>query len=176
MARSNTPVTDNSEAAQNDAEQRDQLPETPAPDAAATEAPKGLGLDFITSGGFTLEDADMAAAAAPVRARSDEQQAMDEVVRKMNAHWKSANGPTTWPNLVAAKCVTTYFVEPDKTASIKKLIDRAASLLGIRIRYGTSFLADEKLVAKFSLPAEYLGREVISFAAPDKRQQGSKSE
>ena len=137
-------------------------------DQAETQTETGLDLDFIESGAFTLTP-ELTSQAAPQRARSDKQRKMDAVVERLHNHWKSVGGPSQWGKLVETKCVTTYFVQPDRAAELKKLINRAGAFHDVAIRYGSSFLATEHMVKKFNLPETYVGREVISFAARDRR-------
>lgn len=136
--------------------------------AAAAEAKAEL--EFIT-GGVVMLTAELADKAAPVRARSEKQAAMDGVVKKLHSAWKASDRPTTWEKLVAANCVATYFVDPEKTADIHKLINRAATFHGVRVRMGTSFKATELMARKYNLPANYVGREVVSFAVLDKQER-----
>ena len=136
------------------------------------QAETGLDLDFIESGAFTLTP-ELTSQAAPQRARSDKQRKMDAVVERLHKHWKSVGGPSQWGKLVETKCVTTYFVQPDQAAELKKLINRAGAFHDVAIRYGSSFLATEHMVKKFNLPEAYVGREVISFAARDRRPRAA---
>lgn len=123
-------------------------------------------------GGFILT-AELATVSAPVRARNDKQRAMDKKVKELHALWIKANKPSTWDAMVKGGAVATYFVEPDKSADLHKLITRAVSFHGLRSRMGTAFKVTESHVAKFKLPAEYLGREAISFAVLDKRPRAT---
>lgn len=123
-------------------------------------------------GGFILT-AELATVSAPVRARNDKQRAMDKKVKELHALWIKASKPSTWDAMVKGGAVATYFVEPDKSADLHKLITRAVSFHGLRSRMGTAFKVTEAHVAKFKLPAEYLGREAISFAILDKRPRAT---
>lgn len=140
--------------------------------AAATPAADEIDLAFIESGLMTLAP-ELANQAAPQRARSDKQAAMDARCEKLHAAWVKASKPSVWAKLVETNCVATYFVEPEKTASLKKLVRRAATFHDVRVRWGTSFKATETLIAKYNLPKEYLGREVVSFAIMDKRPRAA---
>lgn len=131
-----------------------------------------LSLNDIESGAFMLP-AELSDTAAPVRARNEKQQAMDKKVKELHAAWLRAGKPNTWANMVAGKTVATYFTEPDKSAELHKLINRAVALHGVRARMGTSFRVTEKHVAAYGLPAHYLGREAISFAVMDKRPRAT---
>lgn len=147
----------------------------PAPKPEAKPEVKtddGLSLDFIGTGGFMLAP-ELATAAAPVRARSDKQKKMDEVVAKLHKAWVAAGKPNTWEKMVAGRCVTTYFVEPDKAADLHKLINRAVTFHGLRSRMGTSFKVTSAHVSKYNLPANYEGREAVSFAILDKRPRSA---
>lgn len=129
-------------------------------------------LDFI-NGGVIMLSPELAEASAPVRARSDKQVAMDGKVETLHGLWVKANKPNTWDKMVGAKCVATYFSEPERSADLHKLIDRAATFHKVRVRYGTPFKATEKLVSQYKLPENYVGREVISFAIMDKRPRAT---
>jgi len=139
-----------------------------------TEVKPALDLSFITSGAVTLAP-ELAAESAPVRSRSDHQRAMDDVVDKLHKVWSTSDDkPTDWTKLVAAKCVATYFIEPEKVTELKKLITRAVGYHeGTRARFGTSFKATAELIRKYNLPEAYLGREVVSFAILDKRPRAT---
>lgn len=147
---------------------------------ATATATAELSLDFISDGGFVLT-AELATTTAPVRARSERQLAMDKVVRQLHAKWAATGRHSTWDAMVKAGAVATYFVEPDKSADFHKLINRATTFvkvgeesnIAIRSRMGTAFKVTEQHIAKFKLPAEYLGREAISFAIMDKRPRAT---
>lgn len=123
-------------------------------------------------GGFILT-AELATTTAPVRARNDRQRAMDTKVKELHALWVKAQKPSTWENMVKGGAVATYFLEPDKTADFHTLINRAVAFHGLRSRMGTAFKVTEKHIAKFNLPAQYLGREAVSFAILDKRPRAT---
>lgn len=148
-----------------------------APAAPAAPAKPELSLSDIGSA-FTLP-AEMAAEAAPVRSRSEKQQAMDDVVAAAHKVWASAGKPSaTWPLLTEKGCVKTYFSLPELSAGLKQLINRAASFHGYRVRWGTPYLVTEKLIKQMgarnvAIPADYVGREVISFAILDKRERAT---
>lgn len=153
--------------------------QTPAPTAARPTAPAAnatpaapatdakLALDDI--GAVAMLSADLAEQAAPQRSRNERQVKMDEIVGKLHKTWKAAGQPTTWPKMVEKNVVATYFVDPPKASDLKLLVNRAVSYHGVRVRWGTPFVATEKLVQTHKLPTEYIGREVISFAIMDKR-------
>jgi hypothetical protein len=179
MARHTAQADPQTDAPQTDAPQTD-APQTDAPqtDAPQTDTPKALTANFIASGAFDLSAAaDMsetiATAGAPQRARNERQQAMDAEVSKLHAHWIEAGRPSTWGTLVSSKSTLTYFVEPELAADFKKTVTKAVNYLGIRVRWGSSFVATEAMQQKFGLPAEYVGREVISFAALDRRPRNT---
>lgn len=130
-----------------------------------------LDLSFI--GSAVMLAPELAEQAAPTRARSEKQTAMDTKVSELHAAWIKAEKPNTWDKMVAGKTVATYFTEPDKSAELHKLINRSVAFHGLRARFGTPFKANEKLVERYGLPANYLGREVISFAIMDKRPRAT---
>lgn len=139
-------------------------PETKTPE---TKPADGIDLDFI--GGVVMLAPALASESAPVRARSEKQTKMDEVVEKLHKAWKAGGTPSQWGKLVEAHLVATYFVNPKAAAELKRLINRAVAFHGVRARWGTPFLATEQLVTKHGLPKEFVGREVVSFAVMDKR-------
>lgn len=126
-----------------------------------------LSLDFI--GGAVILTSDLAVQTAPKNQRSEKQSKMDEVVKRLHTAWVNAGRASQWPKMVESKVVATYFVEPNKSAELKRLINRAVTFHNVRARFGTSFVATEALVTKHNLPKEYIGREVISVAIMDKR-------
>ena len=132
-------------------------PETVKPELAAS---------FITSGGFMLP-ADLTEETAPVRARSDKQTAMDAKVKELHTAWVKAGKPSTWDG--QSKVAATYFIQPNLAADLHKLVNRAAAYHGLRVRMGTPFKVSEKHVSRYGLPANYLGREAVTFAVLDKR-------
>jgi len=140
---------------------------TTAPVAATPEPPKPeLVASFITTGGFMLP-ADLSEETAPVRARSDKQTAMDAKVKELHTAWVKAGKPSTWDG--QSKVAATYFIQPDLAADLHKLVNRAVSYHGLRVRMGTPFKVSEKHVSRYGLPANYLGREAVTFAVLDKR-------
>ena len=132
---------------------------------------KELSLAEVTSA-FMLP-AELADTSAPVRARSEKQTAMDKKVDELHKAWVKGGKPGTWAKMVEAHTVVTYFVEPDKSAELHKLVNRSVAFLGLRSRMGTSFLVTEKHTEKFNLPKQYVGREAISFAIMDKRPRAT---
>lgn len=144
-------------------------PATPAP--VAPEKP-ALSADFISGGGFILAP-ELAEQSAPKNARNERQTAMDLTVSQMHEMWVKAGRPNTWAKMVEGKTVKTYFVDPTQAGDLKKLVNSAVSLHDVRVRWGTPFKATDKMVKAYNLPAEYLGREVISFAIMDKRPRGT---
>lgn len=123
-------------------------------------------------GAFMLP-VELSEASAPVRARSEKQQAMDAKVAELHKVWDKAGKPSSWAKMVEARAVVTYFTEPDKSAELNKLVNRAVAFHGLRVRKGTSFRVTEKHVERFNLPKEYVGREAISFAIMDKRPRAT---
>jgi len=162
---------------------------TPAPSAAKPSAPAApatdtkpttpaaaakpeLAVDFISDGAFLLT-AELAGTTAPVRARNDKQRAMDTKVKELHAAWVKAGKPSTWDAMVKAQVVATYFTEPDKTAELHKLINRAVTFHTLRVRMGTPFRVTEAHIKRFGLPPQFLGREAVSFAVLDKRPRAT---
>jgi hypothetical protein len=139
-----------------------------------TKASDDFDLDFLASP-VTLS-ADLTKVAAPQRERNERQQKMDETVRRAHDNWVKAGRPSTWPAAVDAKTVITYFAEPEKADALRKMINRATSFLGIRARYGSAFAVTPEMAKSHGLPESYVGREVISFVAMDKRSRASKDE
>lgn len=141
---------------------------------AKTEA-KGLDMSVITSGAVMLAP-ELAEETAPVRARSDKQRAMDEQVKKLHEQWVKSGKATTWAKMVESKAVATFFLDPETAPEFHRLLSRAVSFHGLRTRMGTSFKATEKMVKRYGLPENYIGREVISFAVMDKRPRAANTE
>lgn len=139
--------------------------------ATAPEKP-ALELDFISGGAYMLA-AELASQSAPVRARGEKQQAMDKKVKELHAAWIKGGRETTWEALVKSGAVATYFVDPQLSADLHKLINRAVTFHGLRVRMGTSFKVTEAHIRKFNLKPQYLGREAVSFAIMDKRPRGT---
>jgi hypothetical protein len=153
------------------------IPEPGSPEAIAAikaaEAAKAKAeLDFIESGAFMLAP-ELAAVTAPRNARSPRQEKMDDKVTELHEAWVKAGRPTTWDAMVKAKVVATYFSEPDKSAELKGLIDKAVKFHGLTARMGTSFKVTAAHVKQYNLPEHYEGREAISFAVRDKRPRGT---
>jgi hypothetical protein len=139
---------------------------------AKADAEAAAELDFITGGAMTLSP-ELARISQPQRERSPKQMAMDAVAKSNHDHWVSVGRPSVWGTMVETKSVTTYFVDPEKAADTKKLITKAAALLGATVRWGSSFQATEAMRAKYGLPENYVGREVISFVVKDKRPRAT---
>ena len=156
-------------------------PATPAtavtpPAPAPAPAKPTVDISEIESGMIMLSP-ELADVAAPVNARNEKQQAMDKRVKKLHDLTKaavSAGMPVSaWSDKVKAGIVATYFMEPDKTTDLKKLVDRAVTFHGVAVKWGTPFKATPALVTKYKLPEHYTGREVISFAIVDKRPRAT---
>lgn len=142
-------------------------------DAHLAEAKPTLDTDFLASP-FTLDgDAELVKATQPQRERNAKQTQMDGVVAKAHARWVEVGKPSVWGKIVETKSALTYFVQPELAADLKKVIGRAGTFHGLRIRYGTSFLVTEGIVSKYNLPADYVGREVVSFAVMDRRPRAT---
>jgi len=138
----------------------------------AAPAKPELAVDFISGGAFLLT-AELAGTTAPVRARNDKQRAMDTKVKELHAAWIKAGKPSTWDAMVKSQVVATYFTEPDKTAELHKLINRAVTFHTLRVRMGTPFRVTEAHIKRFGLPSQFLGREAVSFAVLDKRPRAT---
>ena len=140
-------------------QQSDEAKAKAAADAAAkAEADE---LDFLAAP--VILSPELVRESAPQNARNPRQVKMDETVKRLHDAWSKANGPSTWGAAVNAKVVATYFVEPEKAADVKKLVTKAGRFHHVTIRWGTSFKATEEIVKRHALPANYVGREVLSF-------------
>jgi hypothetical protein len=137
-----------------------------------------LSLDDINGGGFMLAP-ELASVAAPVRARSDKQKAMDSKVKELHDKWLKASKPTVWDKMVSARVVATFFSPPELSAEYKKLVRTAVAFHDLRVKWGTPFTMTEKLRNTWKerfgipIPEHYVGREVISYAVMDKRPRGT---
>jgi hypothetical protein len=140
--------------------------ETPAPETAK------LAVSFL-AGPMTLADDDeMVDATAPRWARSEEQVAMDRIVKAYHDKWLGAGKPGPWAALVKAKCVATYFAQPDRVGDLKGYVNKAAKLHKVSIRYGTAVTVTEAMVKRYpNLTPEHVGQEAVSFAVKDKIAQ-----
>lgn len=140
-----------------------------APAEKAKPAKPVVATSFISAPVMLADDADMIKASAPRNARSEEQRAMDTVTRDLHAKWVKAAKPTKWADAVTAKVVATYFVNPDQVSTLKGFVNRAVTLNGTRVRFGTEMTVTETIVRKYGLPETELGKSIISFAVMDKR-------
>lgn len=127
-----------------------------------------LDLDFLASGGVMLAEA-LVTETMPVRQRNERQMVMDTKVKALHEAWTAKGKVGDWNSLVKAGVVATYFLEPDKSAKFKGLVNKAATFHSVRVRYGSSFVVTEAHISRFGLKPEYLGREAISFAILDKK-------
>lgn len=139
-------------------------PEGDKPAEAADE----LSLDFLAEGGVILAEA-LTAETMPVRARNERQQVLDRKVKAAHENWTAKGKPGDWNSQVKAGVVVTYFPAPDKSAELKRLINKAADFHGVRVRYGSSFVVTEQHIQRFNLKPELLGHEAVSFAVLDKK-------
>lgn len=132
------------------------------------EASDELSLDFLAEGGVILAEA-LTAETMPVRARNERQQVLDRKVKAAHENWTAKGKPGDWNSQVKAGVVVTYFPAPDKSAELKRLINKAADFHGVRVRYGSSFVVTEAHISRFNLKPELLGHEAVSFAVLDKK-------
>ncbi|HVH71547.1 MAG TPA: hypothetical protein VNB49_10605, partial [Candidatus Dormibacteraeota bacterium] len=156
---------------QTDQPQTDQPTDQPTDQASANGASDN-GFDFDLTAPVML-DPELTKTSAPQRERSERQQQMDATVAKLHEHWAKVGKPSVWGKMVETKSVATYFVAPDKAGDLRKLINRAGTLHGLRIRYGSEFAVSEKLRERYNLPENYVGRTVVSFAVMDKRPRAT---
>lgn len=138
-------------------------PEVPA--AAATDVP------FVL-----VTNADLLKITAPRNQRTPKQLAMDKTVKEFHEKWIEAGRPSQWAVMAspAKKVVVTFFSDPDESAKLKQVINRAAGLHKVRIKWGTPFILTPDFVAKqheagVQIPDSEIGKEAISFAVMDKR-------
>ena len=102
---------------------------------------------------------DVAAAVKPSRARSDEQQEMDQRVYELYRKWVAAGSPSDWASLPKLR----YDVPPEMVDDLKFLIRKAGTLNGVRIRFGT-------------VVRNAKGEAVVVFAAMDKTGKSDDSD
>jgi hypothetical protein len=143
-------------------------PKTDAPQTAApkTDAPQTAAFDFV------LLPSELAKTTAPKNARSEDQAAMDTLVKRLHEAWIRAGKPTgAWPVLVEKRVVATMFVAPEDAAKRKDMIKRAATYLGVYHKFGTSYVLTEELAKRYGRPASEVGMEGISVVVMDKRQR-----
>jgi hypothetical protein len=126
-------------------------------------------LDAIN--GAALGSADLIAASAPVRERSDQQKAMDAVATRAYEAWVKAEKPGTWGKMP----VVTYFLDAEELPKFRYLIRRACEFVepvegspGVRVRFGNEFTLREDMAAKIGKP-DFAGKTVLAWAAVDKR-------
>ena len=119
-------------------------------------------------------DTELLKVTAPRNQRSAEQIAMDTTVKAFHAKWVAANRPSQWNVMASAGVVATFFSDLNKGSNLRRIINRAAGLHEVRIRWGTSFVLTPEFVAKqraagVAIPDTAIGKEAISFAVMDKR-------
>lgn len=134
-------------------------------------------LDFLGSP-VSLDSPELAAVSAPVRTRNERQAKMDEIGKRLFEHWQKIGSPSVWTKMVTARATVTYFSPPEKSADLKKLINRipgGITTADVRIKWGTSWLVTPALAQRHKLPENYVGREAISFGVIAKRPRTSKS-
>ena len=145
-------------------------PKTTDPKATDPK-PAGFDLDFLSSP--ALLSTQLAKATAPAHERSESQKRIDDVVRRTHELWVASGRPAQWATCVSKHVVITYFTDPAQSADLKKLINKACLLHGVRVRYGASVIVSEALAKQYALPASFLGREVVSFTVMDKRKRNA---
>lgn len=138
----------------------------PVKTADTITATPELSVDFLASP-ITLAP-DLVKATAPAHERSEQQKKIDEIVKNVHGQWKEAGKPSQWGKCVADKLVVTYFLLPAQVSEVKKLVNRATVLHEVRVKYGSEVTVTEALVKRYGLPADYLGRTVLSFTIMDK--------
>jgi hypothetical protein len=137
-------------------------------DATKTDATQTAGFDFV------LLPSELAKTTAPKNARSEDQSAMDALVKRLHEAWTRAGNPTgAWPVLVEKRVVATMFVAPEDAAKRKDMIKRAATYLGVYHKFGTPYVLTEELAKRYGRPASEVGMEGISVVVMDKRQRGT---
>lgn len=159
-----------SEQTEQTAEQTEQQSQNGEQTAETTE----LDLDFLSEGGMILAEA-LSAETMPVRARNERQQVMDAKVKAAHENWTAKGKPGDWNSQVKAGVVVTYFPAPDKSADLKKLINKAADFHNTRVKYGSSFVVTEKHIERFNLKPTLLGHEAISFTIMDKKARSTRT-
>jgi hypothetical protein len=94
----------------------------------------------------------LVAKAAPVPARSERAEMIDEVVRKSYAKWDRAGRPTTWESMAAKKLVGGYWVEPSAIDGLKSLLEASAAFVSangsperVRVFWGSPVDRDETM-------------------------------
>lgn len=115
-------------------------------DTALLAAPKGV-------------TAELASLAAPTRARDERQVAIDKVVTELHAAYAEAGKPDRW----AAMPKRSYHVDPKAADTLRMLVRRAASFIGVSVRFGRAVRDRE-------------GREIVVFGVRDQRAKAEKSQ
>lgn len=117
----------------------------------------GLDATFLADAhGVTAE---LASLAAPMRARDERQVAMDKVVATLHAEWLAAGKPERWSQMPKR----SYHVAPQVADTVRMLVRRAASFLGLSAKFGKPVRDRE-------------GREIVVFAVRDMRVRATKAE
>jgi hypothetical protein len=111
----------------------------------------GLNAEFLSSPGEV--DAELASKTAPMRARDENQVAVDQVVTALHRAWLEADKPERWPLMPKH----SYHVSPKSADTVRMLIRRAASYLGVSAKFGKPEVRDKN------------GREIVTFAIRDQR-------
>jgi hypothetical protein len=132
--------------------------------------PDTSAFDLNAIAGAVAAPAEVITLSQPTVERKPEQLAMDKVVERAHAAWVKAGRPSAWAKMP----VVTYYLDPTHVEGYKYLIRRAADFHGIRPRFGTPTRVTRSLIGKLAaagtvLPVEYEGREILAWAAMDKR-------
>lgn len=102
----------------------------------------------------------LAEAARPMRARSETQKVMDDIVRQAHDAWKSAGSPGEWDKIPKMR----YHIPVDQASDLRLLIRKAADFHKVRARFGRAGVLDAE------------GNEVIVFGVVNKGKKTRKSE
>lgn len=147
-------------------------PAAAKPTTPPAAKPAAFDASMIADGGFTLAE-QLATITQPVNKRSDLQVAVDKQVQAVYDKWVTAGKPSgSWPNLIKARAVVTYFLPPVNAAEFRAKANKSATFLKYSIRWGQSFVVTSERRAEFAkqgvnIPAEFDGREAVSFAVRD---------
>lgn len=99
--------------------------------------------------------------------RTEQQQAIDKVVQKVHAKWTKAGKPSAsaWPLMLEKKLVAGYWVSPDSVPGLRSLLERSATYLKLRIKFGEHVSRPED--------AEQDGKVYIPFVVMDRMTRPS---
>jgi hypothetical protein len=96
--------------------------------------------------------AELASKTAPVRARDEQQVAIDQVVTALHREWVNAGKPDRWAQMPKK----SYHVNPKGADALRMLVRRAASFFGLSAKFGMG-VRDKN------------GLEIVVFAIRDMR-------